>query len=97
VVGAGAVGKSCLTLQMVMNKFVADYDPTIQDSYRKQTNVDGVGYMMEIVDTAGQEEYEMLQDQYWHECEVRNCEDGYFTDYVGVHSRIFDYCETNIR
>ena len=38
-VGGGGVGKSALTIQMVQKEFVAIYDPTIQDSYRKQTQV----------------------------------------------------------
>jgi hypothetical protein len=29
------IGKSCLTLQFVAQKFVEDYDPTLEDSYRK--------------------------------------------------------------
>jgi GTPase KRas protein len=39
IVGGGGVGKSALTIQMVQKEFVAIYDPTIQDSYRKQTQV----------------------------------------------------------
>jgi len=33
------------------------YDPTIEDSYQKQCVVDGVDCMLDITDTAGQEEY----------------------------------------
>ena len=29
------------------------YDPTIEESYRKQVEVDGKSYMLEILDTAG--------------------------------------------
>lgn len=36
VLGDGGVGKSSLTIQMVQNHFIAYYDPTIEDSYRKQ-------------------------------------------------------------
>ena len=36
VVGAGGVGKSALTIQLIQNHFVDEYDPTIEDSYRKQ-------------------------------------------------------------
>ena len=44
VVGAGGVGKSALTIQLIQNHFVDEYDPTIEDSYRKQVqdhSVDG--------------------------------------------------------
>ena len=39
VVGAGGVGKSALTIQLIQNHFVEEYDPTIEDSYRKQVLV----------------------------------------------------------
>ena len=41
VLGSGGVGKSALTVQFVQNIFVEKYDPTIEDSYRKQVEVDG--------------------------------------------------------
>ena len=41
IVGGGGVGKSALTTQFIVNKFVDEYDPTIEDSYRKQVEVDG--------------------------------------------------------
>uniref|UniRef100_A0A8C3NV72 small monomeric GTPase n=1 Tax=Cyanoderma ruficeps TaxID=181631 RepID=A0A8C3NV72_9PASS len=41
VVGAGGVGKSALTIQLIQNHFVDEYDPTIEDSYRKQVVIDG--------------------------------------------------------
>ncbi|KAI9207501.1 ras-related protein R-Ras2-like protein [Polychytrium aggregatum] len=40
------------------------YDPTIEDSYRKQILVDGKPCQLEILDTAGQEEYISLRDQW---------------------------------
>lgn len=36
----GGVGKSCLTAQFVQNVWIESYDPTIEDSYRKQIEVD---------------------------------------------------------
>ena len=39
VVGAGGVGKSALTIQLIQNHFVDEYDPTIEDSYRKQVQI----------------------------------------------------------
>jgi len=39
VVGAGGVGKSALTIQLIQNHFVDEYDPTIEDSYRKQVSI----------------------------------------------------------
>jgi Ras family len=39
-VRTGGVGKSCLTAQFVQNIWIESYDPTIEDSYRKQMEVD---------------------------------------------------------
>ncbi|XP_038171639.2 GTPase KRas-like [Arvicola amphibius] len=64
VVGAGGVGKSALTIQLIQNHFVDEYDPTIEDSYRKQVIIDGETCLLDILDTAGQEEYSAMRDQY---------------------------------
>jgi len=64
VVGSGGVGKSALTVRFIQGTFVKRYDPTIEDSYRKQVEVDKRACMLDIMDTAGQEEYSALRDQY---------------------------------
>jgi GTPase KRas protein len=64
VLGAGAVGKSCMTVQLVSHHFVDFYDPTIEDSYRKQTVIDEEVVQLDILDTAGQDEYSAMRDQY---------------------------------
>ncbi|GAA5990612.1 hypothetical protein JCM10908_003154 [Rhodotorula pacifica] len=70
VLGDGGVGKTALTLRLSLNFFVETYDPTIEDSYRKHAMVDGQPYMLEILDTAGQEEYTALRDQWIREGEA---------------------------
>ena len=57
VVGDGSVGKTCLLISFVENKFPAEYVPTIFDSYL---------YTLEdtpltLIDTAGQEEFGELR------------------------------------
>jgi len=42
MVGGGGVGKSAFTVQFVQNCFVEQYDPTIEDSYRKQVMIPGL-------------------------------------------------------
>jgi len=42
IVGGGGVGKSAFTVQFVQNHFVNEYDPTIEDSYRKQVTISGL-------------------------------------------------------
>lgn len=64
VVGSGGVGKSALTVRFIQGTFVQRYDPTIEDSYRKQIEIDAKACMLDIMDTAGQEEYSALRDQY---------------------------------
>ena len=63
-ISAGGVGKSALTIQLIQNHFVDEYDPTIEDSYRKQVVIDGETCLLDILDTAGQEEYSAMRDQY---------------------------------
>merc|ERR1711998_514673 len=67
VVGAGGVGKSGLTLQFCAGKCPKRYDPTIEDSYRKTTEVEGRPCTLDILDTAGQEEYASLRGEYMSE------------------------------
>ncbi|CAL1673144.1 ras-related protein Rap1 [Linepithema humile] len=64
VLGSGGVGKSALTVQFVQEIFVEKYDPTIEDSYRKQVEVDGQQCMLEILDTAGTEQFTAMRDLY---------------------------------
>lgn len=99
VVGGGAVGKSALTIQLTQNQFCHEYDPTIEDSYRKHETlyefeeqhthkrffvepslqkrnqnssqdkfptykVNPIPIMLDILDTAGQEEYSAMKEQY---------------------------------
>lgn len=62
--GDGGVGKTSITIQLCSNHFVEMYDPTIEDSYRKQMVIDDEACMLEILDTAGQEELTALRDQW---------------------------------
>ncbi|KAJ2976782.1 hypothetical protein NQ176_g4743 [Zarea fungicola] len=64
VLGAGGVGKSCLTAQFVHNEWIESYDPTIEDSYRTQIQVDGRQVVLEILDTAGTEQFVAMRDLY---------------------------------
>ncbi|XP_063101878.1 GTPase ERas [Cavia porcellus] len=63
VVGASGVGKSALTIQMTHQCFVEDHDPTIQDSYWKEVALDNRGYILNVLDTAGQDIHRALRNQ----------------------------------
>jgi GTPase KRas len=84
MLGDGGVGKTAITMRFVSDRFVPDYDPTVEDayvfflthfhfgsmvtidmmlmifficSYKKDYQVEGKDISVEIIDTAGQEEY----------------------------------------
>eukprot|EP01105_Mastigella_eilhardi_P014273 TRINITY_DN3256_c0_g2_i2.p1 TRINITY_DN3256_c0_g2~~TRINITY_DN3256_c0_g2_i2.p1 ORF type:complete len:198 (+),score=63.32 TRINITY_DN3256_c0_g2_i2:50-643(+) len=63
IAGTGGVGKSALTIQFMENRFVTDYNPTIEDCFNKRVTVDGVMTSLKLLDTAGQEEYTVLREQ----------------------------------
>lgn len=64
VFGAGAVGKSAMTIRYTVGDFISDYDPTIEDSYSKDITIDGTTYKCEILDTAGEEEFNQMRLPY---------------------------------
>ena len=54
--------------------FIDEYDPTIEDSYRKQVTIDDETCLLDILDTAGQEEYSAMRDQVSRASEQRKRE-----------------------
>ena len=64
VLGGGGVGKSALTIRFVTDSFLDTYDPTIEDSYRKNALIDNEVALLDILDTAGQEEFSSMQDEW---------------------------------
>jgi len=49
---------------LIVSQFLEDYEPTKVDSYRKRIMVEGDQVMLDIVDTAGQEDYAAVRDHY---------------------------------
>ena len=47
------------------HQFVEDYEPTKADSYRKKVLLDGEEVQIDILDTAGQEDYAAIRDNYF--------------------------------
>lgn len=64
VMGSGGVGKSAITVRLVQDRFSTAYDPTIEDSYVKLLNVDGKSAKLDILDTAGQDDFEAIRETY---------------------------------
>ena len=84
MLGAGAVGKSALTLQYIQGQFVPDYDPTIEDAYRKHTQVDGNSLLLDVLDTAGQEDFIALRTSW-----MRN-KDGFVLTFSIIERKSFE-------
>jgi small GTP-binding protein len=64
ILGGGGVGKSAITLRFVRDFFVQNWEATIEDAYRKTTRVDDQTVTIEILDTAGQEDFSTLRAQW---------------------------------
>lgn len=62
-----------ITQQFFLLQFVEDYEPTKADSYRKKVVLDGEEVQIDILDTAGQEEYAAIRDNYFRSGEGFLC------------------------
>ncbi|KAH3722875.1 hypothetical protein Pelo_18418 [Pelomyxa schiedti] len=52
VCGPAGTGKSAITIYFIQHHFIAEYDPTIEDSYRKQVEIDNEPTcLLDILDT----------------------------------------------
>ncbi|KAI9757870.1 MAG: GTP-binding protein [Chaenotheca gracillima] len=75
IVGSRSVGKSSLTVQFVDGHFVESYYPTIENTFSKPISYKGQDFATEIIDTAGQDEYSMLNSKH----------------YIGIHGFMLVY------
>ena len=64
VLGKGIVGKSSLTYRFINYEAPQEHDPTIEDRYKSNINIDGQDYEVEILDTAGEEDYQNMIDMW---------------------------------
>ncbi|VEL20276.1 unnamed protein product [Protopolystoma xenopodis] len=64
VLGDGGVGKSALTIQYFQHMFLEDHDPTIEDSYIQNEEIDNEWCILDVLDTAGQDEFSAMREQY---------------------------------
>ncbi|KAG7497966.1 ras-related and estrogen-regulated growth inhibitor [Solea senegalensis] len=55
------VGKSALVVRFLTRRFIWEYDPTLESTYRHQANIDDEVVTMEILDTAGQEDIQLKE------------------------------------
>ena len=61
IVGDGAIGKTCILVSYVENKFPKDYEPTVFDNLTTTIKIDGKIINLGLWDTAGQEEFGRLR------------------------------------
>ena len=64
LLGGPSVGKSALTMRMITDNFVKDYEPTIEDTYTKEINIDTQKVSLKIVDTAGMGDLKVMIDNW---------------------------------
>jgi len=64
VLGSRSVGKSSLVIQFIENHFVEAYYPTIENTFSKSVKHNGVDYDCDIIDTAGQDEFSILNSKH---------------------------------
>lgn len=84
VMGSGGVGKSSLTIQLIQGRFSDQYDPTIENSYTKLFEIDGDEVKLNILDTAGQEDFSSLREAYMRQGQ------GFLLVFSLLESKSFD-------
>ena len=69
VLGQTLVGKSALTFRFINDKFPKEHDTTIEDAYTLSANIDDIHCQLEILDTAGQDDYQTMLDTWINSCD----------------------------
>lgn len=64
VLGKGVVGKSSLVYRFINKENPEEHDATIEDRYTSVESIDGINTTIEILDTAGEEDYQNLLDMW---------------------------------
>ena len=64
MLGKGVVGKSSLVYRFINKENPEEHDATIEDRYTSVESIDGINTTIEILDTAGEEDYQNLLDMW---------------------------------
>ena len=70
VLGKSLVGKSALTYRFISDKFPTEHDTTVEDQYKVNLTIEEINCELEILDTAGQDDYQTMMDTW---IEFGNC------------------------
>lgn len=79
-------GKSSLTVQYVDGHFVDSYYPTIENTFSKVIRYKNTDFAVEIIDTAGQDEYTILNSKHFIGIH------GYMIVYSVASKQSFEMC-----
>ena len=84
MLGGSGVGKSTFTIFYCQGIFFDKYDPTIEDTYRKEIMISEQAVTVVIYDTAGAEDYSAIRDFY------TKIADGFVIIYSISHRHSFE-------
>ena len=70
VLGKSLVGKTALAFRFISDKFPTEHDTTVEDQYKVNLTIEDINCELEILDTAGQEDYQTMFDSW---IESGNC------------------------
>lgn len=79
IVGSRSVGKLSISVRYVEDYFVESYYPTIENQFSKTINYKNQEYAIEILDTAGQDEFSIMNEKHL----------------IGIHGYILMYSVTS--
>ena len=88
VLGQSMVGKSALTYRFINNKFPTEHTTTIEDAYSIPAKIDDIHCQLEILDTAGQDDYQTMLDTWI------NSADGFILVYSIDNEESFESIKT---
>ena len=88
VLGQSMVGKSAMTFRFINNKFPTEHDTTIEDAYSIPAKIDDIQCQLEILDTAGQDDYQTMLDTWI------NSADGFILVYSIDNKESFESTKT---
>ncbi|KYO41938.1 GTPase RhebL1 isoform X3 [Alligator mississippiensis] len=81
ILGYRSVGKTSLAHQFVEGEFLECYDPTVESTYNKMLVLGKDEFHLQLVDTAGQDEYTILPHSF----------------VIGIHGYVLVYSVTSLR
>merc|ERR1719493_301561 len=71
ILGSMAVGKTSVCTRWLESHYLQEHIPTVEDMWSpREYQVEGVRMKIEVLDTAGSEEYTMQQDQWISESDA---------------------------